>query len=97
VFPGKFNQKIDIVDTKKWFAYEFNVSGKSATEEFYKDVVIVILWILHNPKEKRLSKLVFITDAVQGRKLLEKPMPKAYIDHLKSSGLIVKVEYVNHN
>jgi hypothetical protein len=88
-------EKIDIIDMEKGIAYEFNVSGKSARDEFYKDIVKVILW--NKNHEKKLLKLVFITDGVHGRKLLEKPMPKAYIDHLKSEGLIVKVAYVNHN
>lgn len=34
-----FDQKIDAMDTAERIAYEFKVSGKNATGEFYKDVV----------------------------------------------------------
>ena len=85
-------EKIDIVDMEKGIAYEFNVSGKSARDEFYKDIVKVILW--NNNHEKKLSKVVFISAKEHGKKLLDKPMPSAYIKHLAEEGLTITVEYV---
>ena len=88
------DQRIDVLDTETNTAYEFKVSGKNATGEFYKDVVKVIVW---NQKHKRkLTRLVFITEEEWGRKYLDTPMPRAYIEYLMSHGLEVSIEYVRH-
>ncbi len=89
------DQKIDVLDTATNTAYEFKVSGKNATGEFYKDIVKVIVW---NRKRKRLiGKLVFITEKEWGRKYLETPMPREYMKHLESHGFVVEVAYVQHS
>ncbi len=88
------DQKIDVLDTASHIAYEFKVSGKNATGEFYKDIVKVIVW---NRKRKMLiSKLVFITEEEWGRKYLDTPMPKEYIKYLHSHELEVEVVYIRH-
>ncbi|MFB0934733.1 MAG: hypothetical protein QMB52_03100 [Propionivibrio sp.] len=86
------DQKIDVLDTETNTAYEFKVSGKNATGEFYKDVVKVIVW--NQKRKKKLSRLVFITEEEWGRKYLDTPMPRAYIDYLASHGLEVSISYV---
>lgn len=88
------DQKIDVLDTETNTAYEFKVSGKNATGEFYKDVVKVIVW--NQKRKKKLNRLVFITEEEWGRKYLDTPMPRAYIDYLDSHGLEVSVAYVRH-
>lgn len=89
------DQKIDVLDTKTHTAYEFKVSGKNATGEFYKDIVKVIVW---NRKRKRpIGKLVFITEEEWGRKYLDTPMPREYMKFLESHGLVVEVAYVQHS
>ena len=88
------DQKIDIVDLERGWAYEFKVSGKNATGEFYKDVVKIIVW--NEKRKKKLSRLIFITEDEWGRQYLDKPMPRAYIAYLAGSGLEVAVEYVKH-
>ena len=90
----EFDQKIDVVDTKTTCAYEFKVSGKNASAEFYKDVVKVLMW--NERRRQRLSKLVFITDEDHGRRFLDAPMPRAYANYLKTQGLEVTIEYVRH-
>jgi len=86
------NQRIDIVDRQDNCAYEFKVSGKNATAEFYKDVVKVILW--NEKRSDKLKKLVFITEDDWGKKYLETEMPKAFITYLARNGLQVEVEYI---
>src|SRR5208282_648005 len=54
------DQKIDVVDTQSARAYEFKVSGKNASAEFYKDIVKVIIW--NQKRKNKLSSLVFITE-----------------------------------
>lgn len=88
------DQKIDILDTETHTAYEFKVSGKNATGEFYKDVVKIIVW--NQKRKKKLNRLIFITEEEWGRKFLDTPMPRAYIDYLASHGLEVSVAYVSH-
>ncbi len=88
------DQKIDILDTETNTVYEFKVSGKNATGEFYKDVVKVIVW--NQKRKKKLNRLVFITEEEWGRKYLDTPMPRAYIDYLATHGLEVSVVYVRH-
>ncbi len=88
----ELDQKIDIVDSETARAYEFKVSGKNAPNEFYKDIVKVIIW--NQKKKKKLSCLVFITEEKDGRPLLDAPMPRAYISYLAQQGLNVSVAYV---
>jgi hypothetical protein len=88
------DQKIDVLDTGTNAAYEFKVSGKNATAEFYKDVVKVIVW--NQKRKKKLNRLVFITEEECGRRYLDTPMPRAYIEYLASHGLEVSVAYVRH-
>lgn len=88
------DQKIDIVDVSTATAFEFKVSGKNATSEFYKDVVKVILWNQKRPRP--LKALVFITEEEFGKRYLETAMPTAYIQYLSSLGLQVQVKYVRH-
>jgi len=88
------DQKIDVVDSETACAYEFNVSGKNAPAEFYKDIVKVIIW--NRKRRKKLSSLVFITEEKDGRPLLDAPMPRSYINYLAQEGLKVSVEYVRH-
>jgi hypothetical protein len=91
----ELDQRIDIVDLENACAYEFKVSGKNAAAEFYKDIVKVIIWNL-NSNKKKLSKLVFITEEIYGRRVLDAPMPRAYIKYLATENLTVSVEYVRH-
>jgi hypothetical protein len=39
-----FNERFDLLDKQEMTAYEFKVSGKNAQNEFYKDVVKVVVW-----------------------------------------------------
>jgi hypothetical protein len=88
------DQKIDVLDTETHTAYEFKVSGKNATGEFYKDVVKVIVW--NRKRKKPISRLVFITEEDWGRKYLDTPMPREYIKYLEGHGLEVVIAYVRH-
>lgn len=90
----ELDQQIDIVDSETGCAYEFKVSGKNAWAEFYKDVVKVLMWNQH--RKKKLSCLVFITEAKYGKPFLNAPMPRAYIKYLAEQGLRVSIEYVRH-
>jgi hypothetical protein len=87
-----FDQRIDVLDRKEMCAFEFKVSGKNATAEFYRDVVKVLLW--NDRHEQKINRLVFITEAIWGRKHLDTPMPRAFIHFLKTHGLDVEIEYV---
>jgi hypothetical protein len=87
-----FDQRIDVLDREEMCAFEFKVSGKNATAEFYRDVVKVLLW--NERHEMKIRKLVFITEETYGRKYLDKPMPKAFIHFLENHGLAVEIEYV---
>lgn len=91
IHPG-LNQKIDVVDRVDRCAYEFKVSGKNATSEFYKDVVKVILW--NETRSDKLTRLVFITEEEWGKKYLETEMPHAFIKYLARSGLEVEILYL---
>jgi hypothetical protein len=93
VHPG-LNQRIDVVDRQDHCAYEFKVSGKNATSEFYKDVVKVILWNEERPD--KLEKLVFITEEEWGKRYLNTEMPKAFMAYLSRSGLKIEIEYIRH-
>jgi hypothetical protein len=90
-----FDQRLDVLDLETNTAYEFKVSGKNATGEFYKDVVKVIVW--NRKRKKPISRLVFITEEVWGRRYLETPMPREYMEHLKEHALEVVVVYVRHS
>lgn len=88
------NQRIDVIDTQKMWAYEFKVSGKNATSEFYKDIVKIIVW--NEKREKKIERLVFITEDEWGRKYLDTAMPQAFVQYLGKNGLHVDVAYVKH-
>ncbi len=88
----ELDQRIDVVDSERGYAYEFKVSGKGAWAEFYKDIVKVIIW--NEKRAKKLSCLVFITDEEHGQPFLDAPMPRAYINYLAQQGLKVSVEFV---
>jgi hypothetical protein len=90
----ELDQKIDIVDTETGSAYEFKVSGKNAWAEFYKDIVKALIW--NKKRNKKLSRLVFITEEKFGRPFLNAPMPRAFINYVADLGLKVEVEYVHH-
>jgi hypothetical protein len=90
----EFDQKIDAMDTVDRVAYEFKVSGKNATGEFYKDVVKVLVY--NRRRRNAIKKLVFITEEEWGRRYLDMPMPREYIKHLAEAGLVVEVAYVRH-
>lgn len=87
-----FDQRIDVLDQEEMCAFEFKVSGKNATAEFYRDVVKVLLW--NERHETKIKKLVFITEETYGRRYLDTPMPKAFIRFLQSHGLEVEIEYL---
>ncbi|GEM_PF-1167134 len=90
----ELDQKIDVVDPRTCWAYEFKVSGKNAWAEFYKDVVKVIIW--NEEHTKKLRGLVFITEEEFGRPFLDAPMPRAYVEYLAKIGLEVRIAYVRH-
>jgi hypothetical protein len=69
IVASELDQRIDVVDQECGCAYEFKVSGKNASAEFYKDIVKVIIW--NRKHKKKLGSLVFITEEVHGRRLLE--------------------------
>lgn len=92
IHPG-LNQRIDVLDSKEMIAYEFKVSGKNATAEFYKDIVKAILW--NEERENKIKKLVFITEETEGRRFLDAAMPKAFMKYVSRNGLAVDVAYVN--
>ena len=94
IVTPQLDQKIDVVDSEKACAYEFKVSGKNAWAEFYKDIVKIIIW--NQQRNKKLSRLVFITEEKWGRRFLEAPMPRAYIKYLAAQGLEVIVRYVRY-
>ena len=88
----EFDQRIDVFDRVEMCAFEFKVSGKNATNEFYKDVVKILLWNERRPD--KIKKLVFITEETCGRPLLDGPMPKAFIHFLESHGLAIEIVYL---
>ena len=90
----ELDQKIDIVDLKTACAYEFKVSGKNASAEFYKDVVKVLIWNQH--RRNKLCCLTFITEEKCGKPFLDAPMPRAYIKYLTEQGLKVDIRYIRH-
>lgn len=88
----ELNQRIDVVDEEERTAYEFKVSGKNATAEFYKDIVKVILWNEQRPD--KIKRLIFITEKEFGSPALEAPMPQGFMQYLARNGLDVEVAYV---
>lgn len=90
----ELDQRLDVLDLETSTAYEFKVSGKNATGEFYKDVVKVIVW--NQRKKKTIARLVFITEEEWGRRYLDTPMPREYMKYLSGHGLSVSVVYVRH-
>ena len=92
IHPG-LNQRIDVLDNEEMRAFEFKVSGKNATTEFYKDAVKAILW--NEEHDRKIKELVFITEETWGRKYLDTAMPQAFIKYLKRSGLSVEIVFVN--
>ncbi|MFC2134717.1 hypothetical protein ACFLTH_08885 [Bacteroidota bacterium] len=87
-----YNEKIDILDNQEMCAYEYKVSGNNATNEFYKDVVKVLMWN-ESRTDKRINKLVFITEEITGKKHLDKQFIVNYIKYLLKLGLKVEIEY----
>lgn len=88
------DQRLDVLDLKTHTAYEFKVSGKNATSEFYKDVVKIIVW--NQRRKTAIGRLVFITEEVWGRKYLDTPMPREYVKYLRAHGLDVDIAYLQH-
>lgn len=88
-----YNEKIDILDSQEMCAYEYKVSGNNATNEFYKDVVKVLMWN-ESRADKKLNKLVFITEEKTGRRHLDKSFIENYINYLSKQDLKVEIEYV---
>lgn len=84
----ELDQRIDVFDAENLVAYEFKVSGKNAWAEFYKNVVKVIIW--NERRNKKIQRLVFITDEEHGRPFLDAPMPVAYVKYLAQQGLAVE-------
>lgn len=89
----ELEQRIDIFDRRSSVAFEFKVSGKNATAEFYRNVVKALLW--NERRVDKLSKLVFITEERWGRPYLDAAMPRAYAAFvLKHHNLEIEVAYV---
>src|SRR5688572_13826810 len=89
------DQRLDVLDLETHTAYEFKVSGKNATGEFYKDVVKVIVW--NQRRKTAITRLIFITEEVWGRKYLNTPMPREYIKYLRTHNLDVDVVYLQYS
>jgi hypothetical protein len=89
------DQRLDVLDIETNTAYEFKVSGKNATGEFYRDIVKVIVW--NRKRKKLIARLIFITEEEWGRRYLETPMPREYMKYLRDHGLEVNVAYVSHS
>ena len=47
-----FNERLDLLDKQEMTAYEFKVSGKNAQNEFYKDIVKIVVWNGLKPQNK---------------------------------------------
>ncbi len=56
------NERIDVVDLESKTAYELKVSGKNTHHEFYKDLAKVLTYNEYRAAERRLTKLVFISE-----------------------------------
>ena len=78
------NEKIDIVDLSKNEAYELKVSGKNTHHEFYKDLIKVLTYNEYAESNKKLSKLIFISE-LDGIKSLEGRLDKKLLSMLKNT------------
>lgn len=87
-----FNERIDLLDKKEMTAYEFKVSGKNAANEFFKDIVKIIVWNELKPQNK-ITQLVFITEK-SGKRYLDKKFIDTYIEMLKQQNIRVQIEYI---
>lgn len=87
-----FNERFDLLDKQEMTAYEFKVSGKNAQNEFYKDVVKVVVWNGLKPQNK-INKLVFITEK-EGSKHLNKKFIETYIRMLINENIKIRIEYI---
>lgn len=81
-----------VLDRVEMCAFEFKVSGKNASSEFYRDVVKVLLWNEHHAE--KIRRLVFITEGKWRRKYLDTPRPRAFVSFLLNHGLEVSIEYL---
>ncbi|QQS34734.1 MAG: hypothetical protein IPM56_10720 [Ignavibacteriales bacterium] len=88
----EFNERIDIIDREEMTAYELKVSGNNASNEFYKDIVKIIVWNKLKPSNK-IKKLIFIT-VKDGRRFLDKKFIEEYLVALNQMGILVKVIYI---
>lgn len=88
----EFNERIDLLDKEEMTAYEFKVSGKNASNEFFKDIVKVMVWNGLKPHNK-IKRLVFITERA-GQRYLDKKFIETYIKMLSNENIEVKIEYV---
>jgi hypothetical protein len=90
----ELEQRIDILDRATATAYEFKVSGKNATAEFYRNVVKALLW--NERRTDKLARLIFITEESWGRRYLDASMPKAYMAFIsKHHAINIDVAYVH--
>ena len=87
-----FNERIDLIDKYEMIAYEFKVSGKNAANEFFKDIVKIIVWNGLKPQNK-IKRLVFITE-LSGRKYLDKKFIETYIEMLNRENIEIRIEYI---
>lgn len=85
------NERIDIVDQRGNIAYELKVSGKNTHHEFYKDLIKVLTYNEYQADEKKVSKLVFISESA-GIKSLSGRLDSKFITMLSSShGLSIEL------
>ncbi len=47
-------------------------------------------------RKKKIARLVFITEEEKGRRFLDTPMPRAYIEYLAKQDIEVSIVYVRH-
>lgn len=87
------NQTIDVLDVRSNTAYEFSVEGRDADSELYKDVVKIMYW--NRSREPKITRLVFITEEKWGRKYLDTPLARSFIDLLSNHHLEVSIVYVS--
>jgi len=78
------NEKIDIVDLSSLVAYELKVSGKNTHHEFYKDLIKVLTYNEYSDTNKKLKKLVFISESSGITSLLGR-LDKKFVVMLKNT------------
>jgi len=88
----KVSQIVDLVDEGARTAYSFNVIGRDADGELYRDIVKIMFW--NQTREFKIKRLVFITEEEWGRKYLDTPLVRSFIELLSVQGLEVSIEYV---